>query len=830
MSIAVRQVTKRFDNGFVAVDNVSLAIAGGSLTALLGPSGSGKSTLLRIIAGLEQPDAGDVSILGEDVTGVPPQKREVGFVFQHYAAFKHMTVRDNVGFGLKIRKRPKAEIKARSTSCSASSSSTASPTATRPSSPGGQRQRMALARALAVEPKVLLLDEPFGALDARVRKELRAWLRRLHDEVHVTTVLVTHDQEEAMDVADRVTVMNEGRVEQSGKPRDLYEHPANEFVMSFVGPVNRLGEEWIRPHDLELRLEPNGTTSEAMVAAHRPPRLRGPRRADPRRRPPRLRPGDAGRGRGARAPRGSDHLRAAEPDDGVQWDSHASGRAVISAISGGSSPEATSASVSSSSTARMFARSATQTSWSLAAGPAYSTVSGPRAAHVGERALDGADHVRELDLLGRSREPVAAVRPALALDEPAVAQLEQDVLQELEGDVLRLRDPLALRRPLAGGRELERSPQGIVHLRGDPHRRILTAAQAGRTIVRPSTREVAVPELRAEVENGPWPSEPEEVCDLVMKGGVASGVVYPGAILALAKRYRFRNVGGTSAGAIAATVTAASELGRREGGAGGFERLRELADAICEPGRVLGLFQPRPENRSVFELALRMMDARAQGAGARRRVVLDSLRALWLPVVLLALLWIAAVSVAGYALFLWLGWWSALAWPVLAISAAVGVGFLASCAVILFVARPGKALAQTLGDRDTGFGLCPGHDAARVRRPGALGLAPRAHPGLRRPGVDDDPLTFADLKDADDDARSIALQLMTTDVSSGRPVRLPLPDDNAFWFDADEIGKLVPAAVAKWMCDQADEDRWRSAAGRSTRCRAPGCPCSWPRG
>jgi len=265
MSIAVRQVTKRFDNGFVAVDNVSLAIASGSLTALLGPSGSGKSTLLRIIAGLEEPSAGDVSILGQDVTGVPPQKREVGFVFQHYAAFKHMTVRDNVGFGLKIRKRPKAEVKSRVDELLGLVQLDGLADRYPGQLSGGQRQRMALARALAVEPKVLLLDEPFGALDARVRKELRAWLRRLHDEVHVTTVLVTHDQEEAMDVADRVTVMNEGRIEQSGKPRDLYEHPANEFVMSFVGPVNRLGEEWIRPHDLELRLEPNGTTSEAMI-------------------------------------------------------------------------------------------------------------------------------------------------------------------------------------------------------------------------------------------------------------------------------------------------------------------------------------------------------------------------------------------------------------------------------------------------------------------------------------------------------------------------------------------------------------------------------------
>ncbi len=264
MAIAVRQVTKRFGS-FVALDNVSLAIASGSLTALLGPSGSGKSTLLRVIAGLESPDEGGVSILGEDVTGLAPQKRGVGMVFQHYAAFKHMTVRKNVAFGLEIRKRPKAEIRRRVDELLDLVQLNGLADRYPSQLSGGQRQRMALARALAVEPKVLLLDEPFGALDARVRKELRAWLRRLHDEVHVTTVLVTHDQEEAMEVADRVAVMNDGRIEQTGKPRDLYEHPANEFVMTFVGPVTQLGEAYIRPHDLELRLEPNGTTSEAMI-------------------------------------------------------------------------------------------------------------------------------------------------------------------------------------------------------------------------------------------------------------------------------------------------------------------------------------------------------------------------------------------------------------------------------------------------------------------------------------------------------------------------------------------------------------------------------------
>jgi sulfate transport system ATP-binding protein len=265
MAIAVRGVTKRFGS-FLALDNVSISIAGGALTAVLGPSGSGKSTLLRVIAGLEEPDAGEVSISGEDATGVPPQKRGVGFVFQHYAAFKHMTVRDNVAFGLTVRKRPKEEVRARVDELLRLVQLERLAGRYPSQLSGGQRQRMGLARALAVEPRVLLLDEPFGALDARVRKELRAWLRRLHAEIPVTTVLVTHDQEEAMEVADRIVLMNEGRVEQTGKPRDLYEHPASEFVMNFIGPVNRLGEEtYVRPHDLEVRLEPNGTTEEAMV-------------------------------------------------------------------------------------------------------------------------------------------------------------------------------------------------------------------------------------------------------------------------------------------------------------------------------------------------------------------------------------------------------------------------------------------------------------------------------------------------------------------------------------------------------------------------------------
>jgi sulfate/thiosulfate transport system ATP-binding protein len=264
MAIAVNNVSKRF-GGFVALDDVSIEVPDGSLTALLGPSGSGKSTLLRVIAGLEEPDAGQVCISGTNATELPAQKRDVGFVFQHYAAFKHMTVEQNVAFGLKIRKRGKAEIARRVDELLelVQLGGLAKRYPTQLS--GGQRQRMALARALAVEPKVLLLDEPFGALDARVRKDLRVWLRHLHDDVHVTTIFVTHDQEEAMDVAEQIVVMNDGRVEQVGEPRELYEHPANEFVMSFVGPVNRLGDSLVRPHDIEVMVEPNGTTEEAMI-------------------------------------------------------------------------------------------------------------------------------------------------------------------------------------------------------------------------------------------------------------------------------------------------------------------------------------------------------------------------------------------------------------------------------------------------------------------------------------------------------------------------------------------------------------------------------------
>jgi sulfate transport system ATP-binding protein len=264
MSISISNISKRFGD-FVALDDVSLDVPTGALVALLGPSGSGKSTLLRIIAGLERPDAGAIHIADENVTGTAAQERGIGFVFQHYAAFKHMTVFQNIAFGLKIRRRPKAEVRDRVHELLKLVQLEGMADRYPSQLSGGQRQRMGLARALAVEPKVLLLDEPFGALDAQVRKELRAWLRRLHDETHTTTVIVTHDQEEAMEVAETVAVMNRGKIEQVAGPIELYEHPANQFVMEFVGAVNRVGDTFIRPHDLEVRLEPNGTTREARI-------------------------------------------------------------------------------------------------------------------------------------------------------------------------------------------------------------------------------------------------------------------------------------------------------------------------------------------------------------------------------------------------------------------------------------------------------------------------------------------------------------------------------------------------------------------------------------
>ena len=264
MSIAVAHVGKRF-GGFVALEDVSMAVPEGSLTALLGPSGSGKSTLLRIVAGLERPDTGTVTIDGEDVTRRPPRERGIGFVFQHYAAFKHLTVRENVAFGLRVRHTPRAAVGARVDELLELVQLQGLASRYPAQLSGGQRQRMGLARALAVDPRVLLLDEPFGALDARVRQELRAWLRRLHDETRTTTVIVTHDQEEAMEVADTVVVMNRGRVEQSATPRELYDEPANEFVMAFVGSAVRFGDGWVRPHDLDVVAEPDEAAREAQI-------------------------------------------------------------------------------------------------------------------------------------------------------------------------------------------------------------------------------------------------------------------------------------------------------------------------------------------------------------------------------------------------------------------------------------------------------------------------------------------------------------------------------------------------------------------------------------
>jgi sulfate/thiosulfate transport system ATP-binding protein len=263
--INVTNVNKSFGD-FQALHDINLEIADGSLTALLGPSGSGKSTLLRVIAGLEAPDSGEVEVGGERATHLPVRKRDIGFVFQHYAAFKHMTVRDNVAFGLTIRKRPKDEIDQRVDELLELVGLGGYHKRYPSQLSGGQRQRMALARALAVQPRVLLLDEPFGALDANVRADLRAWLRELHDEVHVTTIIVTHDQEEAMEVADNLVVLRDGKIEQKGHPREIYEAPANDFVMGFLGPVARLDGRLVRPHDLVVHAEPVEGGEEAMVA------------------------------------------------------------------------------------------------------------------------------------------------------------------------------------------------------------------------------------------------------------------------------------------------------------------------------------------------------------------------------------------------------------------------------------------------------------------------------------------------------------------------------------------------------------------------------------
>ena len=268
MSIEIRNVSKQFGD-FQALRDVSLDIASGELIALLGPSGCGKTTLLRIIAGLETPDTGSIHFSGEDTTDVHVRERNVGFVFQHYALFRHMTVFENVAFGLRVKPRGErpsdAQIKQKVMDLLKLVQLDWLAERYPSQLSGGQRQRIALARALAVEPKVLLLDEPFGALDARVRKELRAWLRRLHDETHTTTVIVTHDQEEAMEVADQIVLMNRGRVEQVGGPRDLYEHPASEFVMTFVGEASALGAGWVRPHDIRISQRPLPGADEALV-------------------------------------------------------------------------------------------------------------------------------------------------------------------------------------------------------------------------------------------------------------------------------------------------------------------------------------------------------------------------------------------------------------------------------------------------------------------------------------------------------------------------------------------------------------------------------------
>jgi sulfate transport system ATP-binding protein len=254
MTIRLMGVTKQFGS-FVAVDNVSLDLPTGLLTALLGPSGSGKSTLLRIIGGLEIPERGLIAFDGTDVTRATPQARGIGFVFQQYAVFPHMTVFENVAFGLRVRKLPKSEIEQRVGDLLHVTELSGFGDRYPAHLSGGQQQRVALARALAVRPPVLLLDEPFAALDTRVRRELREWLRRLHTSLGVTTVLVTHDQEEAMAVADHVVVIKDGQVQQVGRPLEVYEQPTNAFVMGFVGPVTRLDGAYVRPHDLSLHLD-----------------------------------------------------------------------------------------------------------------------------------------------------------------------------------------------------------------------------------------------------------------------------------------------------------------------------------------------------------------------------------------------------------------------------------------------------------------------------------------------------------------------------------------------------------------------------------------------
>jgi sulfate transport system ATP-binding protein len=251
MSISLSHLTKRYGKDAV-VDDVTVEIPESSLTAVLGPSGSGKSTLLKLIAGLERPDEGRVIIEGDDVTDVDPRHRDIGFCFQHYAPFRHMNVARNIGFGLRVRKQPKDVIDAKVAELIELVRLDGKAKSYPAQLSGGERQRMALARALAIEPRVLLLDEPFGALDALVRTELRQWVKELHQQIKVTTILVTHDQDEAMEVADQLLIMHDGRIEQAGEPTDLYERPATEFVHGFLGPTTLFKGVSVRPHDLEL--------------------------------------------------------------------------------------------------------------------------------------------------------------------------------------------------------------------------------------------------------------------------------------------------------------------------------------------------------------------------------------------------------------------------------------------------------------------------------------------------------------------------------------------------------------------------------------------------
>jgi len=277
MSIEIQGINKRF-GAFQALKDINLHIESGELVALLGPSGCGKTTLLRIIAGLEAPDTGNIGFHGEDVSGRDVRDRNVGFVFQHYALFRHMTVFDNVAFGLRMKPRRERPSEAQIASKVHELLNMVQLDWLADRYPeqlsGGQRQRIALARALAVEPKILLLDEPFGALDAKVRKELRRWLARLHEEIHLTSVFVTHDQEEAMEVADRIVVMNKGQIEQVGSPAEVYEQPASDFVYHFLGDSNRLalGEQEVlfRPHEVELEREPRAGYHAAEVRDIRP--------------------------------------------------------------------------------------------------------------------------------------------------------------------------------------------------------------------------------------------------------------------------------------------------------------------------------------------------------------------------------------------------------------------------------------------------------------------------------------------------------------------------------------------------------------------------------